>query len=238
MTRYALCIAAVEAAGTGLAALLPSGPDGYPTGLAAGRGLHRVRRFAAADHPQRPPGPGHTARPQITSTVVGYGVTRPAVGFASHRVGTRNTGRRRRLSVSPRLLAAGGAIMLLASGPTLLAVPLTTELHGRAWVAGAAVAFSLGCLLSTIAVEVDRQDAAARGAALVAVGPGHAGRLDLAAPLHACRGAVRAVPGRPEPDRVRGRHGRPGRRGGAAASASRRRWRTARRPGRWAVRSR
>jgi hypothetical protein len=43
--------------------------------------------------------------------------------------------------------------MLLASGPTLLAVPLTTELHGRAWVAGAAVAFSLGCLLSTIAVE-------------------------------------------------------------------------------------
>ena len=32
MTRYALCIAAVEAAGTGLAALLPVGPDGYPTG--------------------------------------------------------------------------------------------------------------------------------------------------------------------------------------------------------------
>ena len=33
MTRYALSIAAVEAVGTGLAALLPSGPDGYPTGL-------------------------------------------------------------------------------------------------------------------------------------------------------------------------------------------------------------
>src|SRR3954471_22818182 len=32
MTRYALCIAAVEAAGTGLAALLPSGPGGCPTG--------------------------------------------------------------------------------------------------------------------------------------------------------------------------------------------------------------
>ena len=42
--------------------------------------------------------------------------------------------------------------MLLASGPTLLAVPLTTELHGRTWVAGAAVAFSVGCLLSTLAV--------------------------------------------------------------------------------------
>jgi hypothetical protein len=44
--------------------------------------------------------------------------------------------------------------MLLASGPTLLAVPLTTELHGRSWVAGAAVAFSLGCLLSTVAVDI------------------------------------------------------------------------------------
>jgi hypothetical protein len=43
--------------------------------------------------------------------------------------------------------------MLLASGPTLLAVPLTTELHGRTWVAGVAVAFSIGCLLSTLAVE-------------------------------------------------------------------------------------
>jgi hypothetical protein len=154
MTRYALCIAAVEAAGTGLGALLPSGPDGYPVGLPlivifivyAGSLLPTIlsaRRARITPH-----------GPQITNTVVGYGVTRPAVGFASHRVGTRNTGRRQRLSVSPRLLAAGGAIMLLASGPTLLAVPLTTELHGRAWVAGAAVAFSLGCLLSTIAVEV------------------------------------------------------------------------------------
>jgi hypothetical protein len=61
---------------------------------------------------------------------------------------------RRRFGLSPRLLGAGGAIMLLASGPTLLAVPLTTELHGRAWVAGVAVAFCLGCLLSTLAVEV------------------------------------------------------------------------------------
>ncbi|HEX3211557.1 MAG TPA: hypothetical protein VH016_03250, partial [Actinomycetota bacterium] len=93
----------------------------------------------------------------VTTTVVGYGVTRPAVSFASHRVGTRTVSRsrpgHRQLSVSPRLLAAGCAVMLVASGPTLLAVPLTTELHGRAWVAGTAVAFSLGCLLSTVAVE-------------------------------------------------------------------------------------
>src|SRR3954471_3426477 len=39
MTRYALCIAAVEAAGTGLGALLPAGPDGYPTGWPVGSGV-------------------------------------------------------------------------------------------------------------------------------------------------------------------------------------------------------
>jgi hypothetical protein len=43
--------------------------------------------------------------------------------------------------------------MLLAAGPALLAIPVTEQLHGDGWVAGAAVAFSLGCLLSTAAVE-------------------------------------------------------------------------------------
>jgi hypothetical protein len=157
MTRYALCIAAVEAAGTGLAALLPVGADGYPTGLPliavflvyAGSLLPTIlsaRRARITPHAAT-----------VSGTVVGYGVTRPAVSFSSHRVGTRAAGRspagRRPMAVSPLLLAAGGAIMLLASGPTLLAIPLTTELHGRTWVAGAAVAFSLGCLLSTVAVE-------------------------------------------------------------------------------------
>jgi MFS family permease len=156
MTRYALSIAAVEAAGVGLAALLPSGADGYPTGwplvavfvVYAGSLLPTylsARRARISPHVTRPAPP------------IGYGVTRPAVSFTNRRpVGTRRAvehARRRRLPVSPRLLTAGGTIMLLASGPTLLAIPLTTELHGRAWVAGAAVAFSLGCLLSTLAVE-------------------------------------------------------------------------------------
>jgi hypothetical protein len=55
--------------------------------------------------------------------------------------------------VAPGTLAVGGLVMVLASGPTLLAIPLTTELYGRTWVAGAAIAFSLGCLLSSAAVE-------------------------------------------------------------------------------------
>jgi MFS family permease len=155
MTRYALSIAAVEAAGVGLAALLPSGTDGHPTGwplvavfvVYAGSLLPTyltARRARISPHVTRPAPP------------IGYGVTRPAVSFSNRPAGTRRAvehARRRRLAVSPKLLAAGGAIMLLASGPTLLAIPLTTELHGRAWVAGAAVAFSLGCLLSTVAVE-------------------------------------------------------------------------------------
>jgi hypothetical protein len=65
----------------------------------------------------------------------------------------RIIGRPQRVPVSVATLALGGGVMLLASGPTLLAVPLTTELHGRVWVAAGAVAFGLGCLLSPIAVE-------------------------------------------------------------------------------------
>jgi hypothetical protein len=167
MTRYALCIAAVEAAGTGLAALLPVAPDGVPTGwplvavflLYAGSLLPT---YLSARRARMTPG-GAERRPRPGATI-GYGVTRPAISFAVTRTSNRSghpagdsgggsSHLRRRLGVPPQLLVAGGAIMLLASGPTLLAVPLTTELHGRAWVAAAAVAFSLGCLLSTLAVE-------------------------------------------------------------------------------------
>jgi hydrogenase maturation factor HypF (carbamoyltransferase family) len=38
------------------------------------------------------------------------------------------------------LLASGGLVMLLGSGPTLLAVGLAAELHGTRWVAGSALA--------------------------------------------------------------------------------------------------
>lgn len=158
MTRYALCIAAVEAAGTGLAALLPVGHDGVPAGwwLVAVFTLYvgsllptlltaRRARISpyAAEHRDAP--------------AVGYAVARTAVTLSmAPRAGSagaeRGGGRRRYVSI--RLLAAGGGVMLLASGPTLLATPLTTELHGRVWVAGAAAAYSLGCLLSTRAVEM------------------------------------------------------------------------------------
>jgi hypothetical protein len=137
MTRYALCIAAVEAAGTGMAALLPAGARGHPTGWI----LFAIFAVYAGS---------------LIPTMFSARRARVTPYLSTPSVRSRSRGHHsacRRLAVSPRLLAAGGVIMLLASGPTLLAVPLTTELHGRTWVAGAAVAFSIGCLLSTLAVE-------------------------------------------------------------------------------------
>ncbi|HKQ02938.1 MAG TPA: hypothetical protein VJ735_21670, partial [Actinomycetes bacterium] len=50
------------------------------------------------------------------------------------------------------LLASGGMVMLLGSGPTLLAVGLAAQLHGTRWVAGSALAFAAGCLLAPFLV--------------------------------------------------------------------------------------
>jgi hypothetical protein len=142
MTRYAVAIAGVEAAGTALAALLPKGPDGYPTGwllvavfvvylgsllptvLTARRARISPAMFGIAGRaldPRRTDEPAHRA---------------PGARWPSLRV-----------------LVAGGGVMLVAAGPTLLSVSVTEQLHGSAWVAGAAVAFCLGTLLSTRAVD-------------------------------------------------------------------------------------
>jgi hypothetical protein len=145
MTRYAVGIAGVEAAGTALAALLPKGEAGYPTGwllvavfLAYGGSIVPTMITARRARMSPRPGAGPTRLP-------GPGIPATEVVRRMHS-GVRLP--------SARLLAAGGAIMLTAAGPVLLAVPVTEELHGSRWVAGAAIAFSLGTLLSTRAVDV------------------------------------------------------------------------------------
>ncbi len=61
--------------------------------------------------------------------------------------GTPRVRRPSRLHVSASATTVGGSLlMLLASAPTLLAVALAAELHGRAAVAPAAVAFTVGSL--------------------------------------------------------------------------------------------
>jgi hypothetical protein len=155
MTWYMVAVAAIEAAGTATAALLPTGPTqpvsggllvavvaGYgaclfPTWLVAGGA-----RVPRAPRRTRPAGLGWSAwfpRPSGGSRPVGLGWS---AGFPRPSGHWRPT----------PLLASGGLVMLLGSGPTLLAVGLAAELHGTRWVAGSALAFALGSLVAPLAV--------------------------------------------------------------------------------------
>ncbi|MEV4515682.1 hypothetical protein AB0K00_42860 [Dactylosporangium sp. NPDC049525] len=141
MTRYALSIAAVEAAGAGVAALLPL-HGGYLIAVFLVYGLSLVPTILTA----------RRARVQDSGGVA----VSPDAGGRVTRVARREHDRAR--TGRPRLpwsvLAGGGVITLLAAGPTLLSVALASELHGHKAVAGAAIAFSAGCLLSSSAVTV------------------------------------------------------------------------------------
>jgi hypothetical protein len=145
MTRYAVGIAGVEAAGTAVAALLPKTAAGYPTGFLLVAVFlayvgSMIPTMATARRARIAPLPGAPG-----NRLPGPGIPTTAVVRRAHS-GVRLP--------SGRLLVAGGGIMLVAAGPILLAVPVTEELHGSAWVAGAAIAFSLGTLLSTWAVDL------------------------------------------------------------------------------------
>jgi hypothetical protein len=124
MTWYMVAVAAIEAAGTATAALLPTGSDdlvggGLLVGIVAFYGVCLLPTWLVAGG----------ARVVRTPTARADGRRRP-------------TG----------LLVSGGLVMLLGSGPTLLAVGLAAELHGTRWVAGSALAFALGSLLAPVSV--------------------------------------------------------------------------------------
>ncbi len=212
MTRYAVAIAGVEAAGTALAALLPTGTFGYPTGwlliavfvvylgslLPTVLVARRARitpspppRFARATtastsgssaEPAAAPCPAHAgavsagARAALPGPAADFSAPAPglpgspsadpAPGSAPagaahtsvparwrHAAGSPATSAGWQLP-QPRMLLAGAGVMLLASGPTLLAVPVVAELHGHEWVALSAIAFCLGTLLATRAVAL------------------------------------------------------------------------------------
>ncbi|MGI5241436.1 hypothetical protein [Dactylosporangium sp. CA-139066] len=213
MTRYALSIAAVEAAGAGVAALLPLhhaalavvfavyGLSLAPTILTA----RRARVFSSPRNAPRALPIDRRRAPSTSANDTAVGADDARFGAADGRPGTANgfiaamdrrpgtadwpidavDGRpggashlatdrapsgsrptrveRRRAEAATRaaagvhlplpVLAAGGGVMLLSAGPTLLSVALATELHGQHAVAGAAAAFSAGCLLSSWAVD-------------------------------------------------------------------------------------
>jgi hypothetical protein len=157
MTWYMVAVAAIEAAGTATAALLPTGPAGLVSGgllvaviacyggvllptwlVAAGARVPRAQPAARPAPPRQRAASTHSAPRRV-----------PRWGSVAHQIVWR-----RRISTAPLtgLLASGGLVMLLGSGPTLLAVGLAAELHGTRWVAGSALTFALGSLLAPFAV--------------------------------------------------------------------------------------
>jgi hypothetical protein len=126
MTMFVVVILAVEAAGVASAALLPGEPPGTAGGLLVG-----VVAFYGAS--------------QLPTWLVAGGAR---VGRAPRRAA-----RRARARAWPPLLA-GALVMLVGSGPALLAVGLAPELHGARWVAGSALAFTAGALLAPWAVAL------------------------------------------------------------------------------------
>jgi hypothetical protein len=166
MTWYMVAVAAIEAAGTATAALLPTGPGGLVSGgllvgviACYGGVLLPTWLVAAAARVPR-------ARGSVAERVEG----------------------RRRISTTPDrsgpltgLLASGGLVMLLGSGPTLLAVGLAAELHGTRWVAGSALAFALGSLLAPPAVARLERRAVPPSIAWPALGVGMAAGWTFAA---------------------------------------------------------
>jgi len=130
MTWYMVTVAAVEAAGTATAALLPTGPGSLVSG---GLLIAVIACYGGA---------------LLPTWLVAAGARVPRARPAA-RTGPRPT-----LPVLGRapVLASGGLVMLLGSGPTLLAVGLAAELHGTRWVAGSALAFAVGSLLAPVLV--------------------------------------------------------------------------------------
>ena len=125
MTRYLALTLGLEAVGTSLAALLPMTTQGVvsPTWLA------------------------------IAFAVYGLSLLPTAFVASTSTVSIRSARRHTEAGGNRRLFAAGAVLMAVGSGPTLLFIGLSAELHGRESVVGAAVAFAVGSLLSPTATR-------------------------------------------------------------------------------------
>ena len=125
LTWYAGGVAAIEAAGAGVAAVLPVGAAGTVTGT--------LLLVVVAVH--------------ALVLLPTFLVARGSRVVRSVRI----RGHFPLLRCAP-MFAGGFAVMLVASGPVFLAVALTAKLHGRVWVAPAAIAFTAGALIAPLVV--------------------------------------------------------------------------------------
>jgi hypothetical protein len=168
LTRYAVAIAAVEAVGASVAALLPItaagqlggavtaavmlvyGSSVIPQFLIARTSVVRSGREVRSD--QLAAEPAGVVSPVEPAEAIG-----PA---EPHRLGYAGRHRRRPPVPLPMpfsrqavALVGGALIMLVASGPVTLGTALAQQLYGHAAVGLAAMAFSAGCLLASPAAS-------------------------------------------------------------------------------------
>ena len=122
ITWYGTIVAAVEAVGVAAGALVPLGAGGRPSPtVLAGVALVYVLAL-------------------VPTLVVAGGSRVPRA--------ERSSARSLRGQRPSRTTVQGALLMMVASAPTLLAVALAAELHGRAAVGLSAVAFTVGSLLA------------------------------------------------------------------------------------------
>jgi hypothetical protein len=139
LTRYATVIAGAEACGAALAAMIPTHATASLTGwfLAAALLVYPGTLLPTIVTAGRARSSANSAQ---TAAAAGKHTQQRA------KPGKRGGSARTRLPM--RLLGAGAAVMLLAGGPTLLSTSITEELYGGVWLAGSAIAFSMGTLFS------------------------------------------------------------------------------------------
>jgi hypothetical protein len=134
LTWYGTIVAAVEAAGVAIAALLPAGTgsrlDAVLGCVMAAYVLALVPTVVIA---------GTSPVPRAARPPTGPRLTRPSVSGAT---------------------VGGVLLMFFASAPTLLAVALAAQLHGRSSVGLAACAFTVGSLAApALAARIERRSA-------------------------------------------------------------------------------
>jgi hypothetical protein len=122
LTRYALRVAASEAAAAAAATLLP---------------MHSTGALLAA-------GAVYVGALVPTWVVAGGAVNRPVPGRADRSGAGRDPGRRD----LARRCTSGGLIMFVAAGPSLMATVLSYHWYGRVGVLVSATSFAVGSLLS------------------------------------------------------------------------------------------
>ena len=126
MTRYLAWTLGLEAVGTSLAALLPI----------TSRGLVSADWLV------------------IAFAVYGLSLLPTVVVASTSTVSVRSQRRNTVSRDDRRVLVSGALLMAVGSGPTLLFIGLSAQLHGRQSVVGAALAFAVGSLVSPTATRV------------------------------------------------------------------------------------